>query len=181
MIDFRGMPSLDCPLDPEMYITSEELQKAILTGDNPCLVVDCRSAADFAENHIKGAISVPIPASVIMLRRLANGKMSIPSIIRGIENREKFNLHWKTHYIVLYDNNTEIMNTGPCVLSTLFRRLLQDGCRVVCLQGERAWTFYLAFTCKQFLLFDWIQFLNYMIWYVQFVEDLLLFKILFCA
>lgn len=135
------MPSLDCPLEPEMYITSEELQKAILTGENPCLVVDCRSAADFAENHIKGAISVPIPASVIMLRRLANGKMSIPSIIRGTENRQKFTLHWKTHYIVLYDNNTEIMNTGPCVLSTLFRRLLQDGCRVVCLQGKRAGLF----------------------------------------
>ncbi|KAG8195646.1 hypothetical protein JTE90_004981 [Oedothorax gibbosus] len=130
------MPSVACTFDPEMYISAMELQKAILTGEPPCLIVDCRSAADYAMAHIKGALSVPIPASVIMLRRLANGKMSVPSVIRGIENRERFNRHWKTHYIVLYDNNTGPMDTGaPSVLSTLFRRLQQDGCRVVCVKG----------------------------------------------
>ncbi|GBL77004.1 Dual specificity protein phosphatase 7 [Araneus ventricosus] len=128
--------ALKSEMNPEMYITPQRLNEAIRSSDIPCLILDCRSAADYHENHIRGAMNVTIPASVIMLRRLANGKMNIPSVIRGAENRERFNCHWKTHWIVLYDKNTEMMKSnGPCVLSTLFRRLQQDGCQVVCLQG----------------------------------------------
>ncbi|KFM76054.1 Dual specificity protein phosphatase 7, partial [Stegodyphus mimosarum] len=133
------MPSLkylNREMNSDMYITPEKLYEDIKSPDSRSLTIDCRSASDYHESHVKGAINITIPASVIMLRRLANGKMSIPSIIRGAENREKFNQQWKTHLIVLYDYDTEAIKlSGPCVLSTLFRRLRQDGCQVVCLQG----------------------------------------------
>ncbi|KAF8790316.1 dual specificity protein phosphatase Mpk3-like [Argiope bruennichi] len=120
----------------EMYISPQRFNDVIRSNEIPVIILDCRSATDFYDSHVRGAMNVTIPASVIMLRRLANGKMSISSIIRGVENRERFNTLWKTHWIVLYDMNTELMRaTGPCVISTLFRRLRRDGCQVVCLQG----------------------------------------------
>ncbi|XP_054721978.1 dual specificity protein phosphatase 7-like [Uloborus diversus] len=133
-----------------MYITPEKLYDDVKSPDGRSLIIDCRSASDYHDGHVKGAINFTIPASVIMLRRLANGKMSIPSIIRGTGQREKFIEQCKTHTIVLYDYNTEEMKpTGPCVLSTLFRRLRQDGCQVVCLQG--------GFNAFKSLMPEWIE------------------------
>lgn len=135
-----GMPSvksLRVEMSSDQYITPERLYDMIRSPDSQYLLADCRSASDYQAGHIQGAINITIPASVIMLRRLANGKMSIPSIIRGARSREIFSHQWQTHTIVLYDNNSEkIRESGPCVLSTLFRRLRQDGCQIVCLQGK---------------------------------------------
>lgn len=132
-----SLKSLTTEMSSDQYITPDKLHEAIRSPDSLYLLIDCRSASDFQASHIKGAINITIPASVIMLRRLANGKMSIPSIIRGSRSRETFGRQWRTHTLVLYDYNTEQMReSGPCVLSTLFRRLRQDGCQVVCLQGK---------------------------------------------
>lgn len=136
-------------MSSDQYITSHKLQEAIESPDGQYILVDCRSALDYQAGHIKGAINITIPASVIMLRRLENGKMNIPSIIRGVRSREIFGQQWRTHTPVLYDHSTDKMrDTGPCVLSTLFRRLRQDGCQVVCLQGKAGFFFFISdFIC----------------------------------
>lgn len=131
-------------MSSDQYITPHELNEALRSPDGQYLLVDCRSASDFQANRIKGAINITIPASVIMLRRLENGKMNIPSIIRGARSKEKFGEQWKTHTVVLYDQNSvKIRENGPCVLSTLFRRVRQDGCQVVCLQGKNFFSYFL--------------------------------------
>lgn len=141
-------------MSSDQYITPHKLNEALRSPDGQYLLVDCRSASDFQTNRIKGAINITIPASVIMLRRLENGKMNIPSIIRGARSREKFGEQWKTHTVVLYDQNSEkIRDNGPCVLSTLFRRVRQDGCQVLCLQGKKLFLFLFLTVAKKKKLF----------------------------
>ncbi|XP_076330465.1 dual specificity protein phosphatase 6-like [Tachypleus tridentatus] len=96
------------------------------------LPLDCRSCTEYRLSHVRDAISVVIQASTIMLRRLSNGKLTVSSFIRDNESREKFIRLSKTHIIVLYDKKGE---ESISILTTMLRRLEQDGCRAVCLQG----------------------------------------------
>lgn len=113
--------------------------------DGRILVLDCRLQTDYANGHIRGAINVTLPS--ILLRRLASDKVSISSLIKCNESREIFLKNWKTHTVVLCGDETDPLMpnpVSPCgsTLPILYRKLQQDGCQVVYLQGKKRWVFY---------------------------------------
>ena len=85
-------------------------------------VLDCRSAADFSDCHIRRAVHLVLPT--IMLRRLAGGKVSAINTV--LKSGGGFN--GGKHTFVLCGSG-ELTNV-------LTKSLIQDGCPVVCLQGE---------------------------------------------
>ncbi|XP_046453118.1 dual specificity protein phosphatase 9-like [Daphnia pulex] len=115
-------------------------------------LLDCRSAADFGECHIRRAVHLSLPS--IMLRRLAGGKVTISAVLNKSNNnpadggpkllpvRTPFlsppttgsgqgastNKKQQQHTFVLCGGGGEIV-------SVLRKSLIQDGCPVVCLQG----------------------------------------------
>lgn len=118
-----------------MSVTPDWLVENIINPSSEIIVLDCRPTSDFHHSHVRGAINVTLPASVIMLRRLANGKFCIPSFITDSDCRERFVKTWKQCPIVLYaESDGDMSKQGPSVLCTLYHRLQQDGCHVVCLQ-----------------------------------------------
>ena len=105
-------------------------------------LLDCRSAADFGECHIRRAVHLSLPS--IMLRRLAGGKVTIGSVLKSSNNNPDGakvarpflpttgsggSTNKKQHTFVLCGGGGEIV-------SVLRKSLIQDGCPVVCLQGE---------------------------------------------
>lgn len=107
-------------------------------------LLDCRSAADFGECHIRRAVHLSLPS--IMLRRLAGGKVTIGSVLKSSNNNSSSSSsdgaksrpflpttsggsNKKQHTFVLCGGGGEIV-------SVLRKSLIQDGCPVVCLQGE---------------------------------------------
>ena len=106
------------------------------------LILDCRLQSEYARGHIRGAINVTLPS--LLLRRLANDKISIASLIKCNESREKFVKNWKSHTVVLCGEEIggEVNNGEPnaapngTTLPTLYRKLEQDGCQVVYLKGK---------------------------------------------
>lgn len=134
------MPSRDF-LEHQKIMMNETISCDSLVDflhDSSCqlLLLDCRPHFEFVASHIRGAISLTLPASIIMLRRLANGKLSLPSLIKDNEGRERFEKQWKDCTLILYDDNADcVTQSGSCVLSTLLRRLQDERCTVACLQG----------------------------------------------
>lgn len=117
-------------------------------------LLDCRSAADFGECHIRRAVHLSLPS--IMLRRLAGGKVTISAVLNksnsnpadggpkllpvrtpflspptttGSGQGASTNKKQQQHTFVLCGGGGEIV-------SVLRKSLIQDGCPVVCLQGE---------------------------------------------
>lgn len=126
------------------------------SGCAPPLILDCRLQASYAAGHIRGAINVALPG--ILLRRLATDKVSIDTLIKCSESREKFLKNWKTHTVVLCGDEADplfaanadsssssslLFSSSPSsspfsnvsTLHTLYRNLEQNGCHVVYLQG----------------------------------------------
>ena len=114
------------------------------TSENDVMtLLDCRSAADFGECHIRRAVHLSLPS--IMLRRLAGGKVTIGSVLKSTTDGGKTKPFFPTttttattsggggnkkqHTFVLCGGGGEIV-------SVLRKSLIQDGCPVVCLQGE---------------------------------------------
>lgn len=127
------MPSRDFLENNEVIqsISAENTAESLKSPSAvPMLLLDCRSHVDFAASHIRGAINVTLPASIIMLRRLANGKVKMSSLITNNDSKEKFFQHWKESTLVLYDSDTKSR-----VFETLHHRLRKEGCQVVSLQG----------------------------------------------
>ncbi|CAM1299520.1 DUSP6 (predicted) [Pycnogonum litorale] len=113
----------------------EWLKNQLWSGDD-ILVIDTRCHSEFSVSHVRDAINVTFPASTLMLRRLLDGKMPVQSIIKCRESHQKFFWKWKTHTLVLYDDSTvDINNSDNVILTTLYRRLVQDGCEVVHVEG----------------------------------------------
>lgn len=104
-------------------------------GHKCMLVLDCRAQNDYNKSHIKGAISIFLPS--LMMRRLKAGKLNIGCIIQNNEAKEKFSRMWKTQTTVLYDEKPEPAAVSPTsVIGLLYKKLKQDGARVVFLQGK---------------------------------------------
>lgn len=123
--------------------TADWLQQELTSSerDGQLLILDCRLQAKYAVGHIRGAINVALPG--ILLRRLATDKVSIATLIKCNESREKFLRNWQTHTVVLcgdecdpffFDNNCS-STSNVSTLHTLYRNLEQNGCHVVYLQG----------------------------------------------
>lgn len=87
-----------------------------------------------------------------MLRRLANGKIDLLSTIKSTDLKERIQNGYKVSLFILY-NDAGMQEQHPAATSSaggvgevvaadalniLYRRLKQDGCRVVVLQGKQA-------------------------------------------
>ncbi|XP_052902744.1 dual specificity protein phosphatase Mpk3 isoform X2 [Anopheles moucheti] len=151
--------------DIEM-ITSEQLHAALRKSQKHFIILDCRSSHEYTESHIRTAVNFSIPS--IMLRRFAAGKIDITSTIKCRDLKERILSCYKESTFVLYNNSNEpvgdggggredlaLLTGGGCsglistttataaggndtTINVLHRKLKQDGCRVVCLEGGYA-------------------------------------------
>ncbi|XP_050080492.1 dual specificity protein phosphatase Mpk3 [Anopheles maculipalpis] len=146
--------------DIEM-ITSEQLHAALRKSQKHFIILDCRSSHEYTESHIRTAVNFSIPS--IMLRRFAAGKIDITSTIKCRDLKERILSCYKESTFVLYNNSNESVGDGGGVagredlvlltggtapatvggnndttINVLHRKLKQDGCRVVCLEGGYA-------------------------------------------
>ena len=113
---------------------SAEILAEDVKGHRGMLILDCRSQPDFTRSHVKGAISIFLPS--LMLRRLKSGKLNVGCIIQNNEAKDKFNRQWKTQTIILYDEKPDPATASPTsVIGLLYKKLKQDGAKVVFLQG----------------------------------------------
>ncbi|GAU93359.1 hypothetical protein RvY_05312 [Ramazzottius varieornatus] len=99
------------------------------------LVLDCRSHCDYQKGHIHTSINVTLPA--LMLKRLINGSLSVPAVIKCQQARDVFLAHWKTDCICLYDeaSSDPPMDSTNSIMKTLGEKLRAEGCKVFFLAG----------------------------------------------
>ncbi|BET00387.1 dual specificity protein phosphatase [Nesidiocoris tenuis] len=112
----------------ERTVSKDWLYKELRGNGSRLIILDCRSSNEYGEYHIRQAVNFSIPT--IMLRRLAAGKIDLISTIKSRELKEKIAGAYKDNIFVLYDENSERSE----VISTLSKRLSQDGCDVVYLE-----------------------------------------------
>lgn len=96
------------------------------------IILDCRSATEYSESHIIKSMNISVPS--ILLRRLAAGKIDLFSTIKCRDLKNRILDNFSDNIFVLYHNSTD-----DSIISILYRKLmaeLNDGCRVVCLEGE---------------------------------------------
>ncbi len=121
-----------------IYVSKEWLLNELLLDKSGIIVLDCRSSNEYGESHIRNAINFSIPS--IVLRRLAAGKIDLLSTIRCRELKEKIMNAYKENIFVVYGDvigdQRNLMSNDT--MHVLISRLLKDGCRAVCLQGEYA-------------------------------------------
>lgn len=122
----------DCDCE---FVSKEWLLAELRTCVDKLVILDCRSSNEYGESHIRDAVNLSIPS--IMLRRLAAGKIDLLSTIKCSELQNKISSAYKENLFVLYND----MSDGQIIqndttLGVLLRRLTQDGCRVVCLEGK---------------------------------------------
>ncbi|XP_033114627.1 dual specificity protein phosphatase 6-like [Anneissia japonica] len=104
---------------------------------NDLLVLDLRSAEEYGQSHIDGAIHLSLPGSGgILLRRLQKGTVSFKCFIAGEEGKETFAKKSKNVPIILYDTNTTDFNANTdSTFLLLLKKLAKDGCRSYYLEG----------------------------------------------
>jgi len=125
-------------------IGADGLWRELRQPEPQVTVLDCRSAADFTACHIRRAVHLSLPS--IMLRRLAGGKVSIASVLKCSEARHQLQNAYGKHTFVLC-GDTGADSAAPAsltprhaaheMLPILHKSLVQDGCLVVCLEGNR--------------------------------------------
>lgn len=100
------------------------------------IILDCRSANDFASSHIKHSTNISIPT--IMLRRLKEGKVDLFSTIKCKELKSRILGMDVQTLFVLYHNNSA--HSSPDIIHILARKLMAEfndkKIRVVCLAGK---------------------------------------------
>jgi len=116
------------------YCCPDQLRDFCSKSPKSLLVIDCRPSTEFARSHIRGAINIILPS--LMLKRLKRGNLNIASVIQNNEAKEKFNKHYQTATIVLYDECSTDLNANPSsVISLLLKKIKQDGGRASFLLG----------------------------------------------
>uniref|UniRef100_A0A131Y044 protein-tyrosine-phosphatase n=1 Tax=Ixodes ricinus TaxID=34613 RepID=A0A131Y044_IXORI len=118
-----------CPtVDPDW------VARRVRESASELLLLDCRSPDDFARCRVRGSLGVSLPASVLVLRRLSDGKLCVSSVLREARQRECFQSRYRDVPVVLYDADGAYGCDGQ-VTGVLVQRLRQDGCQVYCLSG----------------------------------------------
>lgn len=100
------------------------------------IILDCRSANDYAASHIKQSTNISIPT--IMLRRLKEGKIDLFSTIKCKDLKNRIlGMDIQTLF-VLYHNSPA--QSSPDIIQILSRKLMAEfndkKIRVVCLAGK---------------------------------------------
>jgi rhodanese-related sulfurtransferase len=124
-------------------------------SNSPCkkevIILDCRSANDYAASHIKQSANISIPT--IMLRRLKEGKIDLFSTIKCKDLKNRIlGMDIQTLF-VLYHNSPA--QSSPDIMQILSRKLMAEfndkKIRVVCLAGEFRSTNVHLFTSSSFI------------------------------
>jgi len=123
----------------ELCVSKEWLFRELRSDPSRLVIIDCRSSNEYGESHIRHAVNFSIPS--IMLRRLAAGKIDLMSTIKCRELKAKMTNAYKENVFVVYGdfNLTEQQSanlTASDTLHVVAKRLAQDGCQVVCLEGK---------------------------------------------
>ena len=126
-------------MDSGCMCTCEWLRDQLESSFQSVLILDCRPHADFMQKgHIQKAINVTLPA--LMLKRLVNGSLSVPAVIKCQQARDVFLQHWKSDWICLYDDadaSTDSCEDHSTRIAKVFgEKLTAEGCRVVYLEGK---------------------------------------------
>jgi rhodanese-related sulfurtransferase len=130
----EAMPDTEIELIDKSCLISE------LRSCNPnkkeIIILDCRSANDYAVSHIKQSANISIPT--IMLRRLKEGKIDLFSTIKCKDLKNRIlGMDIQTLF-VLYHNSPA--QSSPDIIQILSRKLMAEfndkKIRVVCLAGE---------------------------------------------
>lgn len=117
------------------FVSKEWLQSELRAGTKNLIVLDCRSTNEFQEGHIRSAVNFSIPS--IMLRRLAAGKIDLTSTIKCRDLKQRIQIAYSDSLFILYNDNMDLnTNSEATTINVLRRRLKQDGCRVVWLEGK---------------------------------------------
>jgi len=114
-------------------IGADWLWQQLRSSEPKVTVLDCRSASDFSECHIRQAVHLSLPS--IMLRRLAGGKVTISSVLKCTEARQQLAEAYGKHTFVLCGDLMSSERHPHEMLPVLHKSLVQDGCLVVCLEG----------------------------------------------
>lgn len=135
MSDEIKMPDTEIELISAFEIISE-MRSCSGPDKKEIIILDCRSANDFASSHIKTAANISMPT--IMLRRLKEGKIDLFSTIKckDLKNR-LLGMDVQTLFC-LYHNSPA--SSSPDIIQILSRKLMAEfndkKIRVVCLAGE---------------------------------------------
>lgn len=121
-----------CPTVGPDWVAARVREPA--AADSAALLLDCRPPDQFGRCRLRGALGVSLPASLLVLRRLSNGKLCVSSVLRDARQREAFEACYRQLPVVLYDADGSYADAQ--VTGVLVQRLRQDGCQVYCLQGE---------------------------------------------
>lgn len=135
------MPSEEDFTSPDLCMSKSWLLQELRSDPSHLIILDCRSSNEFTESHIRHAVNFSIPS--IMLRRLAAGKIELLSTIKCRDLKEKIMNAYKDSLFVVYGDSciseSEVRDrekhcyTASDTMNVLTKRLLQDGCQVVCL------------------------------------------------
>lgn len=138
------MPSEEDFTSPDLCMSKSWLLQELRSDPSHLIILDCRSSNEFTESHIRHAVNFSIPS--IMLRRLAAGKIELLSTIKCRDLKEKIMNAYKDSLFVVYGDSciseSEVRDrekhcyTASDTMNVLTKRLLQDGCQVVCLLGK---------------------------------------------
>lgn len=114
------------------------------------IILDCRSANDYASSHIKHSTNISIPT--IMLRRLKEGKVDLFSTIKCKELKSRILGMDVQTLFVLYHNNSA--HSSPDIIHILARKLMAEfndkKIRVVCLAGKMQFSISLSHSSAPF-------------------------------
>lgn len=131
----------DRAITMDICIGKDWLLQELRSNPTRLIILDCRSSNEFGESHIRHAVNFSIPS--IMLRRLAAGKIDLASTVKCKELKSKITNSYKESLFVIYSDLclTEQRNQGgnspsETTMQVLTKRLQQDGCQVMCLEGE---------------------------------------------
>lgn len=131
----RKMPDTEIELIDKNSLISE--LRSCSPTKKEVIILDCRSANDYATSHIKQSANISIPT--IMLRRLKEGKIDLFSTIKCKDLKSRILAMDIQTLFVLYHNNSPTQSS-PDIIQVLSRKLMAEfndkKIRVVCLAGE---------------------------------------------
>ena len=119
--------------ESEQWVNQDWLLRELRADANRLVMLDCRSSHEYAESHIRHAVNFSIPS--IMLRRLGAGKIDLLSTVKCRELRDRITSAYKDNIFVVYSDAGSDGVVAGDTLQVVARRLKQDGCQVVCLEG----------------------------------------------
>lgn len=130
----------DRPNIMDLCVSKDWLLQELRSNPTRLIILDCRSSNEFGESHIRQAVNFSIPS--IMLRRLAAGKIDLISTVKCRDLKAKIINAYKESLFVIYsdlcisEQRIQGNYAQSDTMHVLTKRLQQDGCQVMCLEGK---------------------------------------------